>query len=189
MKTKIENQAVKDLFKSMARPLRRKREILESIRDNLDLIETGCISTVIEKVIADGAKRYLWLKEKGEQNYEHEVVLACLEELDFYSDKRKFLDIVIAKFKQIEAAIERLKELQPIVRDIFANLDPRIKALFRIYETLVDVDDFNETEYQHYLYDYNLFGDASINCLKNEAAFTPAIEAVKLANEVLEMIR
>ena len=183
MKTKVTTQAIKDLLASMARNPQRKREILESIRQNLSLLEAGCKNEVIEKTVADGAKKHLYIQKEGDKDYERMVVADCLNELDYYNNKQSVLDAAIEKAIDIENKIEQVKALKLVVKKVFQKLDARTQAILEIYNGLIYGDNVVSFNFASEL---DVFNSESIDILRDEPAFVPLIKAYELVRDINE---
>jgi hypothetical protein len=185
MKTKVTREAIRDLIKSTGKMVHWNKVFLYSIRKSMLLIEQDREDELIDLVIKDLSKEFSYLSDGEERRAEHITVKMFLRELDYYLDKRAVIDEAIAECEKLESKIERLKELRPIVRDIFEKLDDRIKALFELHDELMRLDGVASLNYQDYVDD---FYPESVDALRDDPTFNPALEAYDLAREVNEML-
>jgi len=176
MKRQVSQGAIEDLIHSTRRTSKLTLKILQSLKPVVPLIEDNCAGVAADIAIQSHTK-------PGDVEISTE---SAIRELENHYYKEAVLDAAIAELTETERKIKRLKKLRPVVRRIFKDLDPRTKALFTIYETLISVDGVTLLDYLDTL---RVFGDAPVDCLKDDPAMTPLLEANELACDVVGLLQ
>jgi len=176
MKRQVSQGAIEDLIHSTHRTSKLTLKILQSLKPVVPLIEDNCAGVAADIAIQSHTK-------PGGAEISTE---SAIRELENHYHKEAVLDAAIAELSKTEWQIKRLKKLRPVVRRIFKNLDPRTKALFTIYEMLISVDGVTLLDYFDTL---RVFGDAPVDCLKDDPAMTPLLEAHELACDVVGLLQ
>jgi len=188
MKTKVDEQAVRDLLKVVHFTPRGVRKILETLRNILpniiDCDDEGQVGKIIRDIVSTEFRG-------GSENDEYILnfslsLYRCTRELDYYTDKRSVVEATLKKVIDLESKAERLKNMQLQARDIFHKLDERTKAILEIKSTLESTGGEINVDFCNLLDDIDI-DPASVETLRNEPELAPLVDAYKLAREIIGM--
>lgn len=192
-KTQVSEQAVRDLAGKIFLNTNGQIEILKTVRKCLPKIKDGQMPGL--EIESDNLEQILRaivdqeLKREPNQDREELAVNAmriwdCLNELDYYIDKKAVLNAAIVQLNELKGKKEKLRLMQGQIENIFKRIDNRTKAFFEIVWELIRTDGVNNTDFANLL---NNLGDIDVNVLSNEPELAPLLEAYKLAKDINEV--
>jgi len=184
MKTKVDEQAVRDLLSVVKNTPQRACEILMILRQITPLLEMGHEERAIK--IALHLERKQYPESKTDLEYFRLNIYYCIRELDHYANKRRVVEAALAEINDIAGKAERLKAMQQQIIDIFHKLDERTKAILEIKSTLESAGGEINVDFCNLLDDIDI-DPTSVETLRNESESSCLVDAYKLAREIIGM--